>query len=85
MNWHCCWWLLQEALRLYPSVPYFGRTTTEEAQIGEYGRPMIEEAQIDEYWQNHNGRSSEMWVLPIGRTAEKEASICEYSLLVEQL
>ena len=30
-----CRWLLQEALRLYPSVPYFGRTTTEDAQIGE--------------------------------------------------
>ncbi|XP_076453663.1 cytochrome P450 4V2-like [Babylonia areolata] len=32
----CC---IKEALRLYPSVPYFGRTTTEEAKIGPYTLP----------------------------------------------
>ncbi|KAK7477804.1 hypothetical protein BaRGS_00030987, partial [Batillaria attramentaria] len=32
----CC---IKEALRLYPSVPYFGRTTTEEAKLGSYTVP----------------------------------------------
>ncbi|XP_070185260.1 cytochrome P450 4V2-like [Littorina saxatilis] len=32
----CC---IKEALRLYPSVPYFGRTTTEETQIGGFTVP----------------------------------------------
>ncbi|KAL8604238.1 hypothetical protein ACOMHN_014806 [Nucella lapillus] len=32
----CC---IKEALRLYPSVPYFGRTTTEEAKFGPYTVP----------------------------------------------
>lgn len=32
----CC---IKEALRLFPSVPYFGRTTTEECNIGPYTVP----------------------------------------------